>query len=168
MHIPTFHKKKGWQRFLLGFFTGVVIAYCIIMFMYGSMYEKLFEKNLALASQVAELEDLYESLLQDQKEEDEKNKKQLTIESIEIEITNADELKLDRLIIHQLTEMVKQEIKHIIGQDITIISESDQLLFSTIENKAFTIDDFTYYFEIKKLTISKTVTLQMVGKLSND
>lgn len=165
MHIPTYHKRKGWQRFLLGFFTGVIIAYCIIMYMFGSMYEQLFEQNLSLASEVTELEDLYESLLQDKKDEEEKNK--MVIETIEITILNTEELKLDRLIIHQFTEMIKQEIKHIIGQDITIISESDQLLLSTIENKSFTIDDFTYYFEVKKLMISQKVKLHLVANISN-
>lgn len=167
MHIPTYHKRKGWQRFFLGVVAGSIVAYFIIMYMYGSMYEQLFEKNLTLASQVAELEDLYESLLQDQKDEDEENKKQSTVETIEIVISNAEELKFDRLIIHQFSEMIKQEIKHIVGQDISIISESDQLLISTIENKSFTVDDFTYYFEIEKLIISQTIKLHLIAKISN-
>jgi len=167
MHIPTYHKKKGWQRFFLGFFAGGIVAYCILMFMHGAMYERLYEKNYTLSSQVKELEDLYDSLLQDQKDENEEHKKQMTVETIEITIMNADELKLDRLITHQLTEMIKQEIKYIIGKDITIISESDQLLLSAIENKAFSIDDFSYYFKVEKITISQTVKLQIIAKASN-
>lgn len=165
MHFPRYHEKKSWQRFFLGFFTGVVITYAIIMYMYGSMYEQLFEKNLTLSSQVVELEDLYESLLQDKEEEE--SKKRLTVETIEIMISNKDELKLDRLIIHQFSEMIKEEVKHIIGQDLSILAESDQLLISTVENKAFSIDDFTYYFEVEKLIISQTVKLHLIAKISN-
>ena len=114
---------------------------------------------------VTELKQQNEALLQDNKDINEKNKERLTVNQIEIEISNADEFKLDRLSISQLNEMIKNEINHIIGQDIDVVSDSEQLLQSTIENKQFSVDELTYYFEIEKLTISKTVKLIMVAKL---
>lgn len=166
MHFPRYHHKKSWQRFFLGLVTGMIISYVIILYMYGSMYEQLFEQNLKLASEVTELEDLYESLLQDRRDEDEAQRKQTIVESIEITITNYEELKLDRLLIHQFSELIKEEIKHIIGIELSVIAASDQLLLSTIENKAFTIDDFTYYFHVEKLIISQTVKLQLTAHIS--
>lgn len=165
MHIPRIHQNKSWQRFVVGFFIGVITAYGVIMFMYGSMYEKLFEENLMLQAQVNELEDLYESLLEAQEKEIEKNKERLIVETIEISIINAEALELDRLIVHQLTDMIKQEVKSIIGQDIISLSENDQLLISTIENKRFTIDDFNYSFEVERLTIAKIVKLTLEAKI---
>lgn len=55
MHIPPYYKKESWQRFFIGAFFGAVIAYVIIMYMYGSMYEKLYEENVNFASQVNDL-----------------------------------------------------------------------------------------------------------------
>lgn len=55
MHIPPYHKKKSWQRFFVGTFFGGVIAYCILLYMYGSMYENLLKQNLELHSQVSTL-----------------------------------------------------------------------------------------------------------------
>lgn len=167
MHIPPYYKKKSWQRFFIGAFIGAVIAYCIFIFMYGSMYERLFEHNLDLQSELTELEKQNEALLQDKKDLNEKSKAPVTVDGIEIHITNEKQLRLDRLIIHQLEEMMKQEIDHIIGQDISVVAESDRLLLSTIENKAFSIDDFTYSFEISKLTISKTVKITAKAKMSD-
>src|SRR5690625_162780 len=165
MHVTPYHKKKHWQRFLFGVFIGGIIAYCILIFMYGSMYEELVKESYDLQAEVTELKQQNDAFLQDNKDINEKNKERLTVNQIEVEISNADEFKLDRLSISQLNEMIKNEINHIIGQDIDVVSDSEQLLQSTIENKQFSVDELTYYFEIEKLTISKTVKLIMVEKL---
>src|SRR5690625_7243140 len=112
MHVTPYHKKKHWQRFLFGVFIGGIIAYCILIFMYGSMYEKLVKESYDLQAQVTELEQQNEALLQDNKDINEKNKERLTVDQIEIEISNTDELKLDRLSISQIIEIVKNIIKN--------------------------------------------------------
>src|SRR5690625_7505190 len=157
MHIPPYYKKKSWQRFLVGAFIGAVIAYFITIFMYGSMYERLVEHNLDLQSQITELEKQNEVLLQDKKDLNEKSKAEITVDGIEIKIKNEKQLRLDRLITHQLEEMIKQEIDHIIGQDISVVAERNQLILSTSENKAFTVDEFTYYFEIGRASCREKV-----------
>lgn len=167
MHIPPYYKQKSWQRFIIGVVTGSLIAYMIFIYMHGKMYEKIYEENLDLQSKVSELKSRNDSLLQDKKALDEKSKQQPMIEHIDIFISNQEELRLDRLIVYQLDHMIKQEINHIIGKEIKAISESDQLLISTIENTAFTIDDFTYYFEIERMTISDTVKLILYAKIAN-
>lgn len=166
MHIPPYYKLTSWQRFIIGTVTGALIAYVIFIFMYGKMYEKLYEENLGLQSKVSELQSYNDSLLQDKKDLDEKNKQQSTVERIDIFIMNQTDLRLDRLIVYQLDHMIKQEINHIIGKDIQSISDNDQLLLSTIENKAFSVDDFTYFFEVRRLTISDTVKFVLYAKIS--
>lgn len=167
MHIPPYYKRKSWQRFIIGMCTGTLISYTIIIFMYGTMYEELYENNLELQSMVDELTSQNNTLLEDKEESAEKEKAPLTINRIEVHITNQKELLLDRLIVHQLDKMIKQEINHLIGQDIEIVSDSDQLLLSSIENKAFKVDDFTYFFEVKRLTISDTIKLKLYAKISD-
>lgn len=167
MHIPPYYKRKSWQHFIIGICTGALISYTIIIFMYGTMYEKLYESNLELQSMIDELKSQNNTLLEDKKEFAEKDKAPLIINRIEVHITNQKELHLDRLIVHQLDKMIKQEINHLIGQDIKIVSESDQLLLSSIENKSFKVDDFTYVFEVKRLTISETIKLMVYAKISD-
>lgn len=165
MHFSPYHKKKSWQRFLIGILIGSILAYCILLFMYGSMYEKLIDSNYDLQSQLIELKNQNEALLQDNKEIDEKNRAPQTVERIEITIANAKQLQLDRLTIRQLDELIKAEINHIIGNDIQLLNESHQLLQAAIENKSFKIDDATYSFDIKMLVISSTLKLTLHAKL---
>src|SRR5699024_11841648 len=49
---------------------------------------------------------------------DEQSKKAVTIKFIELDIVNAKQLRLDPLIIHQLEELIKNEIGHLIGEDV--------------------------------------------------
>lgn len=164
MHIPPYHKKAVWQRFFVGALIGGVIAYCVFAYMYNSMYQRLFETNLELQSQVTELKNQNEALLEDKKDLDEKNEEQLTIESMEVTIANAKTLKLSHLVVYQMEEMIKEELKHVIGQKVSIVSESDQLLTSTIENKEFAIEDFNYYFTVTKITFARTLKITVTAK----
>lgn len=166
MHIPPYHRTATWQRFLVGAFSGGIVAYFILMYMYGTMYEDLLKENLELTSQVKELKDQNEALLNDNEDLNEKSSEPLTVSSVDITISGVAQLKMDLLIEHQLEEMLKEEINHLIGQELAIISKSRQLLISTIENKKFTVDEFTYYFEVKSLTIDKELEINVLPKLS--
>lgn len=167
MHIPPYHKRSSWQRFFVGAFIGGVIAYFIFVYMHGHMFERLLAENRDLESKVSKLESQNEALLQDKEDLDEKSKEPITVEEIEINIINQEKLRLDRLTTHDLEELIKEEINHIIGQNITIISESDRLLKASIENKDFPIGDFTYNFTVSTLTIWKTVKIEVEAEISN-
>ncbi|GAB3065205.1 sporulation membrane protein YtrI [Virgibacillus ainsalahensis] len=167
MHIPPLYKKKTWQLFIIGTVVGGVLSYLVYIYMYGSLYEQVVEENLQIQSELTELQSQNEALLEDNADLDEKSKEPVTVDAIEISFANQEELRLDRLIVHQLEEMIKEEINHLIGQDLSIVAESDQLLEAAIENKGFSVDGFTYYFEVHKLYITKTIKLNLETKLSN-
>src|SRR5699024_6022084 len=102
MHFPPYHKQKSWQRFFAGCCIGAILSYAIFIYMYGSMYEKLFEENVHLESKVDELKDQNEALLQDKKDLNKEKSEKATVEEIEIDISNKEELEIDRLLIHEL------------------------------------------------------------------
>lgn len=166
MHVPNHFKKRTGQFFILGLITGAVVAYALFTFMYGKMYGQLLENYLSLKTEVTELTEQNEALLQDKEDIDEKSKEQITVQSIKLSFLNPMELKLDRLMIHQFDEILLREISHIIGQDITTLSENDQLLISTIENKTITLTESTYSFEVTKLIIAKNVKITLNVKLA--
>lgn len=166
MHIPPYHKQAGWQRFFAGAFFGGLIAYGIFLFMHGVMQEDLLEEHMALQAETSELRRQNEALLRDNQDLDEKSKEDIKIESIEIEILNAEDMKLDRLLSHQLEELVKEEIDQIIGESVETLAESDNLLISTIENDTYHVDDFAYKIEVKKLSIYKTVRIAAEAKFA--
>ncbi len=153
MHVPPYHKKNTWQRFIAGALVGGIIAYIVFIFMFGSMYENKLKENLELTSRVNDLKNQNEALLKDT----ENLKAPVKVSVIEIKIENAEELSLDSLVVPKLQELVKDEISHITGQSVSIVEEIDQLLISSIENKEFTVDDLRYQFTVRMLVISETV-----------
>jgi hypothetical protein len=165
MHIPPYHRKSTWQRFFVGAFFGSIISYFILIYMYGTMYEERLAENMELASELRELKIQNEALLKDKEDLDEKSREPLSVSSIAITINEGEQLKIDRLIEIQLEEMIIEEVNHLVGQEITVIDKIDQLLMSSIENKGFTIEDITYYFEINKLTIAPELKISVTPKL---
>jgi len=164
MHIPPYHKKRSWQILLVGTLIGSIIAYTVFAYMHGKMYEDLLSENLQLRSNNTELKRQTEALLQDKEDLEEKS---TTVQEVVIEFSNSEELRLDRLIIHELEDLIKSEIDYLIGKEVKNLSENDDLLITVIENKIITIDDLSYQFEVKKLFISEQVTFTLEVKLAN-
>jgi len=154
--------------FLIGVCIGGIIAYGIFVYMHGKMYENLLEQNIELRAEVSELTNRNETLIKDQKNLDEKSHELSTIEHIEITIHNEKEMEFDRLESLDLAERMKKEVHHIIGKEISEISEHDQLLISSIENKPFQVGDYFYYFRVYQLTIANTVKIKVQARLSKD
>jgi len=163
IHFPPYHKYPSWQRFFAGVLLGAILAYPVLLYMYGSMYEELLIENSEMQSQVTELKNQNEALLQDKEEME----APLTVETIEITITNGQELKMDRLITHQLEQLIQTEIDHLVGEEVNNLVKSDQLIISAIENKKFKVDDFTYYFDVTLLTISPTMKVNVEAEPSD-
>lgn len=164
MHVPPYHKKRSWQILIIGILIGSVIAYLVLAYMYGKMYENVLSDRIQLQSKITELERQNEALLHDKEELEEQ--KTISIHSIDIEFMNKEDMRFDRLITHQLEDLIKQEINDIIGKDVKSVAENDDLLVTVIENKTFTIDDLSYQFEVKKLYISEKVKLSLHVKLA--
>ncbi|MBO1003390.1 sporulation membrane protein YtrI [Pseudogracilibacillus auburnensis] len=164
MHVPPYHKKRSWQILIIGILIGSVIAYLVLAYMYGKMYENVLSDRIQLQSKITELERQNEALLHDKEELEEQ--KTISIHSIDIEFMNKEDMRFDRLITHQLEDLIKQEINDIIGKDVKSVAENDDLLVTVIENKTFTIDDLSYQFEVKKLYISEQVKLSLHVKLA--
>ena len=167
MHVPRYHKKPGWQRFLVGMLFGALISYWVVIFMYGTMYQEKVIENSKLHEELNDAENRIQALEKDNEDLNEKSKQKIVIEEIELEILNAKELKIDMLLQNELESLVKEEIKDIIGKDLLMVAESDTLLLSSIENKSYKVDDFSYDFEIKRLIIAPTVRIIVNGKISN-
>lgn len=165
MHIPPFYKKRTYQTFFIGIFIGAVIAYLTLLFMYGKMYEKLLVERMQLKTEIEEITQQNEALLEDKEQLEEQSSAIVT--SIQVQFINEKTLKFDRLMTLQLENMIKSELSNIIGKSIQSVSESDDLLITVIENKTFTIEDQSYEFEVKKLSIAEQIKLSLEGKIAD-
>lgn len=163
MHIPPYHKKRSWQILLIGAFFGAVIAYLLLVFMYGHMYEASLSEQIQLETKIKELTRQNQALMEDK--EDLQEKSDPTILSIHLQFLNEKDLHLDRLITHQLEDLLQNELGAVIGREVDSVAENDQLLIDLIENQTFTIDDLSYSFEVKKIAISTKLRLSLKVKL---
>lgn len=155
MHIPPYFKFKDWQLLLVGMFIGALIGYLVFIYMYGELMEKRIEENLRLRTERQELQLAYETLEENLTELNEKYQQKLVINAIDIIITNADRFKLDRFILHELEELIKEEVSDILGSEVATINENYPLLIKMVENKKYEIDGFTYQAYIKHLFINE-------------
>lgn len=165
MHIPPVYKRPSWQRFLIGVVVGVVVAYVIMLFMYGTIYEQIVQENSELRASNKELTNFNDALLEDKEEAEEQEAKPYTIEQIDIMIENEKELRLDRLATHQLEELITDEIDIIIGKSVQSTAENNELLIAAIENKTFKIDGFSYSFEVSRFILYSTVKITLKATL---
>lgn len=165
MHIPPVYKRPSWQRFLIGVVVGVVVAYVIMLFMYGTIYEQIVQENSELRASNKELTNFNDALLEDKEEAEEQEAKPYTIEQIDIMIENEKELRLDRLATHQLEELITDEIDIIIGKSVQSTAENNELLIAAIENKTFKIDGFSYSFEVSRFILYSTAKITLKATL---
>ncbi|MDY0405344.1 hypothetical protein P5G51_007990 [Virgibacillus sp. 179-BFC.A HS] len=169
MHIPPYYKKPGWQRFMVGVFAGALVSYLVVIYMYGTMYERVVRENYELKAKVTDLQKQKDALLEDENDEEQHGeqdgKSEPVVEELEIRIKNAEELKLDPLIIHQLSDQMKKDLDQIIGLQINIVGKSDELIVSTIESKTYHVDDFSYTFKINRLVVTTKLKLVLEAKI---
>src|SRR5699024_6676843 len=76
------------------------------------------------------------------------------------------EISLDTFTDNKLEDLINQEIDHLVGQDVYIVSESEELLIAAIESNVYEADDFSCAFEISKLTSSNHIKITVDAKLS--
>lgn len=163
MHFPPFYKAKSYQIFILGALSGALIAYLILLYMHGKMYEEVLIEQVELKMEIKEIKKQNEILIDDKEEMEAQST--ATVKGIQIDFQNAEELKFDRLSTLQLENMIKSELANVIGKTIQSVSESDDLLMTVIENKTFTIDDYSYQFEVKKISISEQIKISLEGEI---
>lgn len=159
MHVPPYHKKRSWQIFAVGVFAGSIVAYLVLIFMYGEMYANLLTEMTELKAEKQQLERQNEALLRDKEQLQEET--EWIVQSIDINFTNSRDFRFDRLTAHQLAEQIKDELKEIIGKDVQSVAENSELIESLIEKSVFTIDELSYSFEIKKMVFSEQITIEL-------
>src|SRR5699024_7504227 len=110
------------------------------------------ENNKLVRQNTALLEDKY----------DLEEKSSPDVLSVSIDFMNREKLHLDKLITHQLEDLIKHELDPVIGKNVESIMENDQLVIDRIEDKTYTIDDLSYKIDVKKISITKTIKLSLM------
>lgn len=160
MKVPSSLSNR-WKLFLGGAAVGGILSWIIFLYIYGVFQE---EQTKTLETQEAQIEKLTEDLrilTEDQKKENEKNKQLLTIQEIEIEIVNHEKYNVDTLTTETLKTSIRDDLRHLLTQDIQSVANNKELLKKVIENKVYKYYDRVYRFEIETVSFDTTLTISV-------
>lgn len=161
MRIPPYYRKPTWQRFFAGMVIGGAISWCIFIYIFGVWQEK---HTALIDKQSEEIVDLKEEKKIWQEEYKEINKRtieQLTIQKINIKITNSEKYRLDMLSVSEIEDSVKDDISMMIAKDIDTVYKSKELIKKIIQNKPVKINDKRYTLQVKEMVIFTTLSIQL-------
>jgi hypothetical protein len=161
VRIPPYYRKPTWQRFFAGMAIGGAISWCIFIYIFGVWQEK---HTALIDKQREEIVDLKEEKKIWQEEYKEINKRtieQLTIQKINIKITNSEKYKLDMLSVSEIEDSVKDDISMMIAKDIDTVYKSKELIKKTIQNKPVKINDKRYKLQVNEMVIFTTLSIQL-------
>lgn len=161
MRIPPYYRNPAWQRFFAGMVIGGAVSWCIFIYIFGVWQE---QHTALIDKQREEIVDLKEEKKIWQEEYKEINKRtieQLTIQKINIKITNWEKYKLDMLSVSEIEDSVKDDISLMIAKDIDTVYKSKELIKKIIHNKPVKINDKRYKLQVKEMVIFTTLSIQL-------
>ncbi len=167
MHIPPYYKRRGTQYFFVGMLVGAILAYLFFLYINGNLTERWIEQTVELRSEIVQLEDRINGLTKDKENLSKENKEMLTVQEINIEISNKEQLKLDSIEAVELTARIQKELSPLIGNSIESLSENRSLIYSTLENKSFQMNNFSYQPSITELIIATKMEIKIKLSMTN-
>lgn len=158
MRIPPLYEKPGWQRFFAGVAVGALISWLVFLFQFGVLQEKQVQLLTKQQSEINDLEDRNNTLIEDYEKLNEENKSKLKIQDFKVEFANQKKHDLGKLNLHILSDAVMKNLNHLIGKDIESVSKNKELLRQAIE-KEYKLDDKVY--KLKTYSIYFDTTLEI-------
>ena len=165
MKAPPEKISPRWAIFFVGVFFGAVISWLFFMYNYGITEEQQVRNLAEMQGKIDDLKRYNEILTEDQKKLNIENQKNLTIQEIKIQITNTNQYKLNKFTSLLLINDVKNDLSHLLTQDIRSVAMNKELLRRAIENKVYQKDDKRFKLEIQ--TIYFDTVLEITLKIRN-
>ncbi|MEH7082912.1 sporulation membrane protein YtrI [Neobacillus drentensis] len=161
MRIPPLYRKPAWQRFFAGMAVGGAISWCIFLYIYGVWQEENTELIRKQAQEIVDLNEEKKIWQDEYKEINKRNIEQLTVQKINIRITNWEKYKLDSLSVLETEDSVKDDISMMLAKDIETVYKSKDLLKKIIENKPVKINDKRYKLKVKEMVFYTNLSIQL-------
>lgn len=161
MRIPPLYRRPAWQRFFGGMAVGGVISWCIFLYIYGVWQEQNTELIQKQAKEIIDLNEEKKIWQEEYKEINKRKIEQLTVQKINIRITNWEKYRLDSLSVLETEDSVRDDISMMIAKDIETVYKSKDLLKKIIENKPIKINDKRYKLKVKEMVFYTNLSIQL-------
>lgn len=165
MRIPPYYRKTQWQRLFAGMAIGGIISWCIFLYIFGELQEEQSKEITMQAEVIRDLRKEIKIWQEDVKEMNKRNEEKLTIQQIEVKITNFEKYKLDLYTVYEIEEAVKEDIGMLLAKDIETAFKSRELINRTIENRTFKAFEKRYRLQIKEISYYTTLSIQLMIQL---
>ncbi|EKN65084.1 hypothetical protein BABA_22016 [Neobacillus bataviensis LMG 21833] len=161
MRIPPLYRRPAWQRFFAGMAVGGAISWCIFLYIYGVWQERNTKLIRKQQEAIVDLNNEKKIWQEEYKELNKRNIEQLTVQKINIKITNSEKYKLDSLSVLEKENAVKDDLSEMLAKDLETVYQSRDLLKKIIENKPIKIHEKRYKLKIKEMIIYTTVSIEL-------
>lgn len=167
VRIPPYYQKPGWQRFFAGVIIGSIIGWFFFIYEFGEVQEKLVTKIKMQEATIDEQKRAIEILRSDKDELNKENQKKLTVQEVKVYFKNDKALKLSELSIYELRSAIEKELTPIINKNIETVANTKDLLYQSVENKVFEVNDKRYRVIVKETIIFTKLELFVEIRLAN-
>jgi DNA polymerase-3 subunit alpha len=89
------------------------------------------------------------------------NIEKITVQNINVKITNWEKYNLDSFSVFQVEDSVKEDIGMMTAKDLETVYKSKDLIKKIIENKIVKLNGKSYKLEIKEMVIYTTLSIQL-------
>jgi hypothetical protein len=161
MRIPPLYRRKGYQRFFAGIIIGFILGWFFFLLSFGGLQEFYITEIKTKNEKINELERDINNFQSDYEEKNKEIEKKLRVQEIEIIILNKEKVDLEALTLFNLKNSIKEQLQSVLTQDIESIAKSRELLFKTLENKEFGIDDETFRVRVVNYQLYTTLRLEL-------
>lgn len=165
MRIPSLYRQPSWQRFLAGAAIGGVISWCIFLYIFGFWQDKHTKIIHKQQEDIADLKKDISIWQEEYKAANKRNIEQLTVQKIDVKITNWEKYKLDSFSAFQIEDSVKEDIGIVLAKDLETVYKGKELIKKIIENKTVKVNDKRYKLEVKEMIIYTTISIKLEIKL---
>jgi len=153
MRIPPIYKRRAFKLLFVGMTFGAIISWTIFLYIYGTWQERFSIEIKTQHEQILQLQQEKKIWQDEFSKINEINKKNLTVQSIEVKIENASKFKLDSFSVFEIEEEIKSDLYSLIGKDIESIHKNRSLVKNLLDNKIIAVNDKRYKLEIKELYV---------------
>ncbi|MEH7379675.1 sporulation membrane protein YtrI [Bacillus sp. JJ1533] len=165
MRVPPYYQKPGWQRFFAGVVIGALISWIVFLFQFGVLQDNQIKKITQQEDEIKDLQKSKEILIEDAKKVNEDNKNKLKIQDFEVTFANRKKVELSSLDLHHIKTAVIEDLNTLIGHDIQTLSKNRELLYKTIENRDFEVNDKTYKLKVHSVFVDTTLEISLTIEL---
>lgn len=163
----TTSQKNPWKSFIAGVLIGIIIAWGIFLFIYGTYQDKQLRILIQQQETIQQLEIEKNILIDDKQKLNDETKENLVIQDIQVSIINAKQMKLDALLQEQLTNVMLEDLHDLLTQPVESVSNNHSILKKLIENKNYKVDDNSYAFHVETIYFDTILDIQVSIRRNN-